>query len=264
MFCAKGVEMILDLDGRARIYEQFGVYVSRVTELTHSAKLVAQAWRRIQDTRTEQHDRYDGMFLCAMWELEKETGLSKNTVRKSINELVQFGIIGKRVIMATRNKAAEMHLSRISISSLEQADYNGMIPQQPIQPLSRCSCGDVHVVDTMTRVCKKCGVVHQLYQIDHGAHYDQIVKFYITCLLKRESCHIPLGQMMKLYHTWFWLQEEPGAKKPLKSELVKRILHELGVQFKKNNTFRRYEGVGLTEFAQQLLEQDSMTPDKKG
>jgi len=60
---------------------------------------------------------------------------------------------------------------------------------------------------------------------------------------------------MKLYHSWFWLQEDPNTRKPLKSELVKRILNELGVYYKKNNTFRRYEGVGLTLYAQQLLEE---------
>lgn len=246
--------MLLELDERARIYEVFNVYVSRITELTSSAKLVAQVWRRIQDTRTELHERPDNMYLCAMWELEEATGLSKNTVRKSLNELVQFCIIRRRIIMATRNKAAEMWLSKISISALEEADYNGSIPQQPINPLSRCSCGDVHVVDTMTRVCKACGVVHELYQIDHAAHYDHIVRFYIACLVQRENCSIPVGQMMKIYRIWFWLQENSEVKKPLKSELLKRILYELGAQYRNANSFRRYEGVGLTEYAQQLLE----------
>jgi len=248
----------------ARIYEEFDAYVSRMTGLSPSTKLVAQAWRRIQDTRTEQHNRYDGMFLCAMWELEEATGLTKNTVRKGLNQLVSFGIIGKRVIKAMRNRAGELWLSRISLSGLEQADSNGDIPQQAIRPLSRCSCGDVHVVDTMTRVCKKCGVVHQLYQIDHGAHYEHVVRFYIACLVQRVNCSIPIGQMMKLYRIWFWLQEDPETKKPLKSELLKRILYELGATYRVSNSFRRYEGVGLTEFAQQLLEQDSMAPDKKG
>jgi hypothetical protein len=106
----------------------------------------------------------------------------------------------------------------------------------------------------MTRICKKCGVVHDLYQVDHGAHYDQIVKFYKSCLFNRENCHVPVGQMMKLYHLWFWLQEDPGTKKPLKSEPMKRILYELGVYYRNTNSFRRYEGVGLTPYARELLE----------
>jgi hypothetical protein len=246
--------MEVDLSERAYMYADFDAYVSQMTGLSPSTKLVAQAWRRIQDTRTEQHDRYDGMYLCALWELEKATGLTKSTVRDGLSQLVKFGIIGKRVIRAMRNKKGEIHLSKISISSLEQADLNGDIPQSQVKPVPRCSCGDVHVVDTMTRTCKSCGTVQQLYQIDHAAHYDQVMKFYSSCLVKRDNCHVPLGQMMKLYHVWFWQQEDPGTKKPLKSELVKRILHELGVNFKKNNTFRRYEGVGLTLYAQELLE----------
>jgi hypothetical protein len=59
---------------------------------------------------------------------------------------------------------------------------------------------------------------------------------------------------MKLYHSWFWLQEDPGTKKPLKSELMKRIMYELGVKYRVSNSYRRYEGVGLTLYAQQLLE----------
>jgi hypothetical protein len=250
----EGVSMLVELDERLRSYGAFDACVDQMTELSPSARAVARAWNRLQDTRKEQHIRPDEMYLCAYWELEKDAGLSKCTIRKGLNQLVQFRVIKRRVVKAMRDRSAEMHLSKIGISSLEQADLNGDIPQAPVKPLPRCSCGEVHVIDMMTRTCKGCGNVQQVYQIDHAAHYDQIEKFYLNCLVKREKCHVPLGQMMKLYHLWFWQQDNPGTKKSLKSELVKRILNELGVQFKKNNTFRRYEGVGLTLYAQQLLE----------
>jgi hypothetical protein len=236
-------------------YEGFDTYVSQMEGLSPATKLVAMAWRRLQDKRTVEHERCDGMWLVQLWELEEETKLARTTVRDALGELARFQIIEKRIVRATRNKAGEMWLSRIFISNLEHAQLNGDIPQKPIRPIVRCSsCASTDVVDTMTRTCRKCGTAHILYQTDHGANYDQVVSFCNECLVRRANCNIAVGIMIRVYKTWFFLQEKPGTKKPLKAEGLKRVLAELSIQYHVSNSFRCYEGVGLTPHAQHLLE----------
>lgn len=247
-------EMEQEQWSKESLYAEFYTYVSRMQGLSPSAKLVASAWRRLQDQRTDEHNRYDGFWLVRTWEFEEATGLVRSTVRDAINELVRFQIIGKRVIRATRNRSGELWLSKIFISSLESAQLNGDIPQRPVRPIARCSvCGSPHVVDTMTRTCE-CEAVRTLYQIDHGANFDQVIDFCNACLVKKSNCNVAVGTMVRLYKSWFFSQEEPRTKKPLKAEGLKRVFAELGIQYRVTHSFRRYEGVGLTSYAQQLLE----------
>ncbi len=240
---------------REKQYEIFYTSVLRMPELTDAAKHVSMAWYRLQDTRHESDNRYDGWWKVQSWELEEATGRSRSTVRDGISQLVKYQIIQKKVINATRNRAGEMWLTRISLASLEQAEMSGELPQPTVRPIARCPhCGDVHVVDTMTRTCKGCGTTQVLYQTDHALAYDHVRQFCKDCLVRKHHCQIPIGQMMKLYKAWYWRLEACEMKKPLKSEPLKRIFTELGIQYKVVHGYRRYEEAGISPVGQALLE----------
>ncbi len=59
---------------------------------------------------------------------------------------------------------------------------------------------------------------------------------------------------MKLYKAWYWRLEACEMKKPLKSEPLKRIFTELGIQYRVSNSYRRYEEAGISPVGQALLE----------